>query len=78
MIQSSSSPFLQYAEAVRAQIDEALDRYTLYDDDCPSVLRDAIRYSLLAGGKRLRPLLVSMAAEACGSDKEGKRKRSPG
>lgn len=67
MIQSSSSPFLQYAETVRAEINRALDGYTQYDDDCPSVLRDAIRHSLLAGGKRLRPLLVLMAAEACGS-----------
>lgn len=70
MIQSSSSPFLRYAEAVRAEINEALDRCTLYDDDCPSVLRDAIRHSLLAGGKRLRPLLVLMAAEACGSERQ--------
>jgi len=70
MIQSSSSPFLQYAEAVRTEIDEALDRYTTYDDDCPSVLRDAIRHSLLAAGKRLRPLLVLMATEACGSQRQ--------
>ena len=29
-------------------------------------MREAIRYSLLAPGKRLRPMLVLMAAEACG------------
>ena len=33
---------------------------------CPDPLREAIRYSLLAPGKRLRPMLVLMAAEACG------------
>lgn len=70
MIQSSSSPFLRYAETARVEIDGALDRYTLYDDDCPSVLREAIRHSLLSGGKRLRPLLVLMAAEACGSERK--------
>jgi len=70
MIPSSSSPFFQYAETVRVEIDEALVRLTLYDDDCPSVLRDAIRHSLLGGGKRLRPLLVLMAAEACGADRQ--------
>lgn len=70
MIQSSSSPFLQYAETVRSEIDEALDCCTRYDDNCPSVLREAIRHSLLVGGKRLRPLLVLMAAEACGSDRQ--------
>jgi geranylgeranyl diphosphate synthase type II len=32
----------------------------------PEALRAAMRYSLLAGGKRLRPLLVLGAAEACG------------
>jgi geranylgeranyl diphosphate synthase type II len=32
----------------------------------PARLRDAMRYSLLAGGKRLRPILVMAAAEACG------------
>lgn len=31
-------------------------------------MREAIAYSLLAPGKRLRPLLVLMAAEACGSE----------
>ena len=35
-------------------------------DGCPAGLREAIQYSLLAPGKRLRPLLVLMAAEACG------------
>jgi geranylgeranyl diphosphate synthase type II len=33
----------------------------------PRRLHDAMRYSLLAGGKRLRPLLVMASAEACGA-----------
>jgi geranylgeranyl diphosphate synthase type II len=33
----------------------------------PARLREAMRYSLLAGGKRLRPILVMAAAEACGT-----------
>ena len=37
---------------------------------CPPLLADAIRYSLLAPAKRLRPLLVLMAAEACGGSIE--------
>jgi len=69
MSQCPSTPFLQYAETVRGEIDDALDRYTQYDEDCPAVLRDAIRHSLLANGKRLRPLLVLMAAEACGLER---------
>lgn len=59
------------------------DRYTLervaHVSDalavfCPpdgSQLREAMRYSLLAGGKRLRPLLCIAAAEAVGSNIEG-------
>ncbi len=49
----------------RALVDRTLD--TLPDGSgVPGALRDAMRYSLLAGGKRLRPLLVLAAAEACG------------
>jgi geranylgeranyl diphosphate synthase type II len=62
----SSELFLEYAKAVCPEIEAALERYTQYDTDCPSVLREAIRHSLLAGGKRLRPLLVLMSAQACG------------
>lgn len=38
--------------------------------ECPPRLREAMSYSLLAGGKRLRPVLVLMACEACGGDSE--------
>ncbi|MEO1619115.1 MAG: polyprenyl synthetase family protein [Planctomycetota bacterium] len=40
-----------------------------FGKDCPARLAEAIRYALLAPGKRLRPLLVLMAAEACGGDR---------
>lgn len=36
----------------------------------PASLRDSMEYSLLAGGKRLRPLLVIAAAEAIGGQRE--------
>ena len=36
----------------------------------PARLAEAMRYSLLGGGKRLRPILALMAAEACGADPE--------
>ena len=49
-----------------ARIDAALDRYTQFGADCPEQLGEAIRYALLGSGKRLRPRLVLMAAEACG------------
>ena len=53
---------------MRAVVDQALDHYTTYEGDCPAVLVEAIRHSLLGPGKRLRPLLVLMAAGACGSE----------
>jgi geranylgeranyl diphosphate synthase type II len=48
------------------RINAALARYAEFGDGCPPKLGEAIRYALLAPGKRLRPQLVLMAAEACG------------
>jgi geranylgeranyl diphosphate synthase type II len=66
MISCSSAVLTEQLMAARRQIDSALDRYTEFSADCPQHLRDAIRYSLLAPGKRLRPTLALFAAEACG------------
>jgi len=67
-VDTSSEAFWRAAEPMRDAVNAALDRYSQYDSGCPAELRDAIRHSLLAPGKRLRPLLVLMAAEACGCD----------
>lgn len=61
--------FLTLAKGMRSEVDAALAAYTQYSPDCPAKLAEAIRYSLLAPGKRLRPLLVLMATEACGQDR---------
>lgn len=66
MSDRNPAAFLEFAAAVGPRIEEALDGYTDYGEGCPSRLRDAIRHSLLAPGKRLRPLLVLSAADACG------------
>ncbi len=50
----------------RQRVDLALERYTQFPASCPDRLGEAIRYSLLAPGKRLRPTLVLWSAEACG------------
>jgi geranylgeranyl pyrophosphate synthase len=47
----------------RRLVDEALERFVPADRQ-PALVWDAMRYSLLAGGKRLRPLLALAAAEA--------------
>jgi geranylgeranyl pyrophosphate synthase len=48
----------------RRRVDEALDRYLPSPPACPAVLSDAMRYSVFAGGKRLRPILTLAAADA--------------
>ncbi len=50
----------------RAQIEKRLAERLRPQAGLPAKLLEAMRYSLLAGGKRLRPTLVVMAAEACG------------
>lgn len=55
-------------DAYRRQVNAALQKYVQLDADCPPQLQKAMSYSLLAGGKRLRPVLVMLACEACGTD----------
>lgn len=66
MLESTTFSLEYYSQEARARVDDALSRYTELGPGCPDRLREAIRYSLLAPGKRLRPLLVLLAAEACG------------
>ena len=51
-------------------IERKLESYLELDADCPADLREAMSYSLMAGGKRLRPCLVLLACEACGGTVE--------
>jgi geranylgeranyl diphosphate synthase, type II len=55
-----------YLEARRRAVDEALDRYLPPATAPPPVIHEAMRYSVFAGGKRLRPILVIAGAEAVG------------
>lgn len=48
------------------QIDTALDRYLPIADRLPASLHQAMRYSVFAGGKRIRPLLMIAACETAG------------
>ncbi len=50
----------------RALVDGYLDEALVPQPGCPAPLLEAMRYSLLAPGKRLRPLLAILACEACG------------
>ena len=57
--------------ADRAQaVDRALDRFLPRESAPPASLHKAMRYSVFAGGKRLRPVLVAAGAEAVGGTLE--------
>ena len=56
----------QYLRDRRSMVEAHLDAALRPGPGCPARLLEAMRYSLLAPGKRLRPLLVLLAAEACG------------
>lgn len=49
-----------------AAVDAAMEKLLSPTPDLPESIRKAMRYSLFAGGKRLRPTLVLEAAECCG------------
>jgi len=52
----------------RLLVDAALDRWLPVQADRPPQVHEAMRYSVFAGGKRLRPLLALFACEAVGAD----------
>ncbi len=52
----------------QAQVEEALERYLPAATQKPARLHEAMRYSVLGGGKRMRPLLTYAAGEAMGAD----------
>ncbi|PYL70220.1 MAG: farnesyl-diphosphate synthase [Verrucomicrobia bacterium] len=54
-----------YLASRQKLIERALDRYLPKANTKPATLHRAMRYSLFAGGKRLRPILCLAAAEAC-------------
>ena len=68
MVETISGTLSRHIDRLRPLVDAALDDFTQLSDGCPGELREAIRYSLLSPGKRLRPLLVLLAAEACGGE----------
>jgi len=57
-----------YLEDRTALLNRALDRFLPEARTRPATIHQAMRYSLFAGGKRMRPALVLAAATACGGD----------
>ena len=54
-----------YLKSRQRLIDHALDRFLPKETAAPPTIHKAMRYSLFAGGKRLRPILCLAAAEGC-------------
>ena len=59
---------LPYLKEKKAAIDQVLEQVLPEESAFPPRLHQAMRYALLAGGKRLRPILAVAAAEAVGGD----------
>lgn len=55
-----------YLSARAAEVDAAMDGFLPKARERPATIHAAMRYSVFAGGKRLRPVLCLAAAEACG------------
>jgi geranylgeranyl diphosphate synthase, type II len=60
----STEPLHEFLSRSRALVDDALERWLPKSPHCPAIVSDAMRYSVFAGGKRLRPVLVLAAADA--------------
>jgi geranylgeranyl pyrophosphate synthase len=62
-VKTTTSALQAWVETQRHAVDAALERFVPADAH-PALVWEAMRYSLFAGGKRLRPLLTLAAAEA--------------
>lgn len=51
-----------------ARVDEALERFLPKETELPHSVHKAMRYSVFAGGKRVRPILMLAACDAAGGD----------
>jgi geranylgeranyl diphosphate synthase, type II len=60
-----------YLQQKRVEIDRFLDSVMPSATTPPSTLHESMRYSLMAGGKRIRPILAIAAAEAIGTAAPG-------
>ena len=61
---------MSYPEELRALVDAELERLRFGEPGPTAGLEEAMRYSLLAGGKRVRPVLALATARALGGESE--------
>ena len=65
-LSSTGLDILQYLERKRQEVDDYLQSVIPSAGTMPTTLHESMRYSLFAGGKRVRPILAMAAAEAVG------------
>jgi len=70
--------FKKYLENNKNIIDKALDEYLPSEENQPSIIHKAMRYSVFGGGKRIRPILTLATAELFGRDTESVIKTATG
>ena len=63
-------PLESYLHAQQQRLEAALDHHLPAPNACPPALSEAMRYSVFAGGKRVRPILMLAATDAVGGDGE--------
>ncbi len=59
-----------YLKDIATRVDDALDHYLPDEDRMPQSLHKAMRYSIFAGGKRIRPVLMMAACDAVGGNRD--------
>lgn len=59
-----------YLAESKLRVERTLEDALPPDTTAPAIIHQAMRYSVTAGGKRIRPILAIAAAEACGADIE--------
>ena len=64
----ASFDFAEYLQKARTRVEDALD--ASLGPEKPEKLRESMRYSVLSGGKRLRPILCLAACELAGGETE--------
>jgi geranylgeranyl diphosphate synthase type II len=63
-------PIEKYLSLKKKEIEEVIDKYLPSIETYPSIIHKAMRYSTLAGGKRIRPILAISSCEAVGGNPE--------
>jgi farnesyl diphosphate synthase len=67
-VASPTADFAAWTAAVQARVETALEHFLPSGSHLPARLHEAMRFAVLGGGKRVRPLLAFAAGEATGAD----------